>query len=131
MLTLKRGGREIMSFGENLKRARKLVGITQTELAHQAGVTERSVYNYEKNSRAPKIDIVEKFAQALGVTSEMLMASDSITSWQATQNSIEKLLLQLQFIFNSDLEEEKKERFFEQITKVYFERQKSRNKDIE
>lgn len=120
-----------MSFGENLKRARKLVGITQTELAHQAGVTERSVYNYEKNSRAPKIDIVEKFAQALGVTSEMLMASDSITSWQATQNSIEKLLLQLQFIFNSDLEEEKKERFFEQITKVYFERQKSGNKDIE
>ena len=56
-----------MSFGENLKKARKDAEMTQSELAQRVGITERSVYNYEKNSRAPKVDIVEKFAQALGV----------------------------------------------------------------
>ena len=55
-----------MSFGENLKKARKDAEMTQSELAQRVGITERSVYNYEKNSRAPKVDIVEKFAQALG-----------------------------------------------------------------
>ena len=56
-----------MSFGENLKKARKDAEMTQSELAQRVGITERSVYNSEKNSRAPKVDIVEKFAQALGV----------------------------------------------------------------
>ena len=46
-----------MSFGENLKKARIAAGLTQTELAKRTGVTERSIYNYEKNSRAPKIDV--------------------------------------------------------------------------
>ena len=55
-----------MSFGENLKKARIAAGLTQTELAKRTGVTERSIYNYEKNSRAPKIDVAERFAQALG-----------------------------------------------------------------
>ena len=40
-----------MSFGENLKKARLAAGLTQTELAKRTGVTERSIYNYEKNSR--------------------------------------------------------------------------------
>ena len=62
-----------MSFGENLKKARKDAEMTQSELAQRVGITERSVYNYEKNSRAPKVDIVDKFAQALGVPSEILM----------------------------------------------------------
>ena len=61
-----------MSFGENLKKARKDAEMTQSELAQRVGITERSVYNYEKNSRAPKVDIVEKFAQALGVPESVI-----------------------------------------------------------
>ena len=38
-----------MSFGENLKRARTSIGMTQAELARRTGITERSIYNYEKN----------------------------------------------------------------------------------
>lgn len=102
-----------MSFGENLKKARKDAEMTQSELAQRVGITERSVYNYEKNSRAPKVDIVEKFAQALGVPSEILMrglAGES-TSGQWNEKELEKLLLQIQLMFDSGLDERRKERF--------------------
>lgn len=115
-----------MSFGENLRRARKNAGITQTELAHSVGITERSLYNYEQNSRAPKIDIVKKFADVLGVNSEMLLAGDSGELWQTTQQSRNKLLLQIQFIFDSDLDLIQKEQFFEEITQAYFHRKKEK-----
>ena len=37
-----------MSFGENLKRARTSIGMTQAELARRTGITERSIYNYAR-----------------------------------------------------------------------------------
>ena len=58
-----------MSFGENLKKARIAAGLTQTELAKRTGVTERSIYNYEKNSRAPKIDVAESAGAGDGCSS--------------------------------------------------------------
>ena len=88
-----------MSFGENLKKARLAAGLTQTELAKRTGVTERSIYNYEKNSRAPKIDVAERFAQVLGVA---------------------KALAQAQAVFESGLPRRSKELFFEQIALAYF-----------
>ena len=111
-----------MSFGENLKKARKDAEMTQSELAQRVGITERSVYNYEKNSRAPKVDIVEKFAQALGVPCEILMrglAGES-TSGQWNEKELEKLLLQIQLMFDSGLDERRKERFFQEVAMAYF-----------
>ena len=116
-----KGGRAV-SFGENLKKARKDAEMTQSELAQRVGITERSVYNYEKNSRAPKVDIVEKFAQALGVPSEILMrglAGES-TSGQWNEKELEKLLLQIQLMFDSGLDERRKERFFQEVAMAYF-----------
>ena len=116
-----------MSFGENLRKARKAAGMTQIELARKTGITERSVYNYEKNSRAPKIDIVERFAQALDVPSEMLLNHfDPAEKASAFDRSIaEKLLVQLKMLFDGDLSEEEKELFFKKVALTYFERKKS------
>ena len=83
-----------MSFGENLKKARIAAGLTQTELAKRTGVTERSIYNYEKNSRAPKIDVAERFAQALGVAAESLLELETA----APQDSVAKALAQAQAV---------------------------------
>ena len=124
LLIGKKKGSSKLSFGENLRRARKNAGITQTELAHSVGITERSLYNYEQNSRAPKIDVVKKFADVLGVNPEMLLAGDSAELWQTTRQSRSKLLLQIQFIFDSDLDLLQKEQFFEEITQAYFHRKK-------
>lgn len=109
-------------FWRELEKARKDAEMTQSELAQRVGITERSVYNYEKNSRAPKVDIVEKFAQALGVPSEILMrglAGES-TSGQWNEKELEKLLLQIQLMFDSGLDERRKERFFQEVAMAYF-----------
>ena len=103
-----------MSFGENLKKARLAAGLTQTELAKRTGVTERSIYNYEKNSRAPKIDVAERFAQVLGVPAESLLET------AAPQDSVAKALAQAQAVFESGLPRRSKELFFEQIALAYF-----------
>lgn len=111
-----------MSFGENLKKARLAAGLTQTELAKRTGVTERSIYNYEKNSRAPKIDVAERFAQVLGVPAESLLELEA-----APQDSVAKALAQAQAVFESDLPRRSKELFFEQIALAYF---RSQQQDI-
>ena len=85
-----------MSFGENLKRARTSIGMTQAELARRTGITERSIYNYEKNSRAPKIDVVERFAQALGVQPESLMEGMGALAASSPQAKMERALRQAQ-----------------------------------
>ena len=109
-----------MSFGENLKRARTSIGMTQAELARRTGITERSIYNYEKNSRAPKIDVVERFAQALGVQPESLMEGMGALAASSPQEKMERALRQAQDVFESELPARSKELFFEQIALAYF-----------
>lgn len=111
-----------MTFGDSLKSLRKQAGMTQTELAKRAGVTERSVYNYEKNSRAPKIDIVEKFAQVLNVSTEKLLGSYADkTAKPMDSDTLDKVLLQVELIFGSNsLSDFQKERFFQQVAMAYF-----------
>ena len=109
-----------MSFGENLKRARTSIGMTQAELARRTGITERSIYNYEKNSRAPTIDVVERFAQALGVQPESLMEGMGALAASSPQAKLERALRQAQDVFESEVPARSKELFFEQIALAYF-----------
>lgn len=111
-----------MSFGENLKKARKAVGMTQIELARKTGVTERSVYNYEKNDRAPKISIVEKFASALGTSAEVLLDLDLSKNHTFDSLEQEKLLFKLKQLFESGIEDKEKETFFKKVALLYFNR---------
>lgn len=105
-----------MSFGENLRKARLAAGLTQTELAKRTGVTERSIYNYEKNSRAPKIDVAERFAQVLEVSAESLLEMEAV----APREGAAKALAQVQAVFESNLPRRSKELFFEEIALAYF-----------
>lgn len=119
-ISLKKGGKNL-SFGENLKTARVAAGMTQAELARRTGITERSIYNYEKNSRAPKIDVVDRFAQALGVQPETLMEGMGCSlSAASPQTKMDRTLRQVKEVFDSDLSVRSKEIFFEEIALAYF-----------
>ena len=54
--------------GAGIKNARLTVGITQAELAHRLGVTPQAVSQYERGIKKPKIETIEKIADALGVS---------------------------------------------------------------
>ena len=52
--------------GIGIKNARLTVGITQAELAHRLGVTPQAISQYERGIKKPKIETIEKIADALG-----------------------------------------------------------------
>lgn len=56
-----------MSIGEAIKAARRAAGLTQAELAQKLGVTPQTVSQYERGLINPKIETLQKFADALGV----------------------------------------------------------------
>lgn len=65
-----------MAFAENLKEKRAQSGLTQAELAMKAGVTARTIQNYELGTRKPgNMVIVQRIADALGTTTEQLLSS--------------------------------------------------------
>lgn len=68
-----------MIFKERLKEKRGEANLTQAELAKIAGVSTRTIQNYELGSRKPyQIEVVQKIADALNTTTEYLLGSRGI-----------------------------------------------------
>ena len=60
-------------FAENLKKLRKLSGLTQTQLAKQIGVNKSIVSAYENQLRMPSLDALIKLSHTFGVSMEYLL----------------------------------------------------------
>lgn len=65
---------ERSAFALRLEQALKNKGITQKELAARAGVTEAAMSHYIKGDRTPRSSVLARIADALGTTSDYLMA---------------------------------------------------------
>jgi len=64
-----------MKFSERLKSARKEAGLSQGTLAEKAGISMRTLQNYEMGKRYPaSLEIASRLAAALGMTSEQLLS---------------------------------------------------------
>lgn len=61
-----------MSFGDRIKQARELKGITRDSLAAQIGVTRSAISNYENEISQPSVDKIIKMISALGVDANFL-----------------------------------------------------------
>ena len=60
--------------GRNIKAARKVAGISQTELAKRIGKSLRTVQGYESGETEPSIAMIHEIAKALGVNRNTLAA---------------------------------------------------------
>lgn len=68
-----------MVFRERLKEKRLAANLTQAELARQAGVTVRTIQNYELGQRKPSSMVtIQKIADALHTTTEYLLGSTGV-----------------------------------------------------
>lgn len=64
-----------MKFSERLKAARKEAGLSQGALAEKAGISMRTLQNYEMGKRYPaSLDIAVNLATALSMTAEELLS---------------------------------------------------------
>lgn len=57
-----------MTIGEGIKEARKNKGLSQQELGDMLGVSQAMIAQYENGKRVPKIETLERIANALGGT---------------------------------------------------------------
>jgi transcriptional regulator with XRE-family HTH domain len=61
------------TFGQRLRRIRKLRGFTQVELAEAIGSSQRAICSYEQDRTAPPAHLLPKLAQALSLSLDELM----------------------------------------------------------
>lgn len=61
------------NLGERIKVLLEQRGMTQRQLAEQAGCTEAAVSHYVKGDRIPRASVMAKIAIALGTTTDYLM----------------------------------------------------------
>ena len=65
-----------MVFKDRLKEKWLEAGLTQVELAGKAGVTTRTIQNYEVGNRKPaNMEVIQRIADALNTTTEYLLGS--------------------------------------------------------
>ena len=63
-----------MKFGEKIRNARIAKKMSQADLARNAGISLRTVQNYELGTRMPKKrDTYAKLAEALGISEDILI----------------------------------------------------------
>lgn len=118
-----------MDIGARLKNARKNKGITQTQLGKKLGVSQAMIGQYENGSRTPKIETVQKIADALNIT--ML---DLIPELMKIQTSILNEKKDLDIFFNEfdnitkNMSDENKEIMKMQVLESYLKNQQNLNK---
>ena len=71
------------AFAHRLIQLRKAKGITQTELAHSSGVSQRVVAMYETTVKNPTADIVLRLARALDLSVDQLMGRRPVKAKEA------------------------------------------------
>ena len=62
--------------GEAIETARRSRGLTQPEVAELAGITQAALSRYENDQRTPEPEVLQRLADALGVTVELLEGAD-------------------------------------------------------
>jgi len=128
-----------MAFGEKLRSTRIALNLSQIELAQKAGITERTIYNYEQTDTYPKPSVLKKLADALNVSVSYLIHDDEANKQaNADQESFfanvkkgygnkgeleaRKVISSAAALFaGGDLDDNAKEVFFQSLTEVYLE----------
>lgn len=62
--------------GANIRRLRKAKGLTQEQLAHEAGVAMRYVAGVERAEENPSLKFLVKIAEALGTNPAALLRAE-------------------------------------------------------
>lgn len=84
---------------ENIRKYRKIKGLTQEELAMQLGVTPQAVSRWEAGSGMPDISLIVPIAQNLGVTTDTLFGMEDI---EYDRQAIDKVKEQIDALYDEN-----------------------------
>ena len=126
-----------MTFKDRLREARVKAGLSQAALAARAGVTARTVQNYELGTRMPhNLAIAERLAAALETTAAALLGRAGVLSASAAENGgvraargVDALLSEVTALFaGGTLPEEDMDAVMEALSAAYFDAKKKNKK---
>lgn len=133
-----------MNFGDKIKLLRREAGLSQEDLAKKLGITQKSICNYENNTRFPKGQkIITGLAEIFNVSVDYLISDNEnisrnenfISSAKAEfgykgKKEAEMILKRTSAVLaGGELSDEDKDAFFKSITEIYFDaKQKARKK---
>lgn len=84
-----------MNINEKIKVARKAAGLTQQQVADATGI-DRQVYSmYERGARNPRLEKLEKIAEACGVTLDYFGNTESLQKRIVDKKEYRRLYMQL------------------------------------
>lgn len=118
-----------MVFKERLKEKRLQSGLTQAALAEKAGVTTRTIQNYELGTRKPaNMEVIQRIADTLGTTTEYLLGSSGVYVVEAQKKGgakaardIEELVSEVTGLFaGGELSEESLEGAMKALNDAYW-----------
>lgn len=119
-----------MEFGEKIKLKRSEQGLSQGALAERAGLSLRSIQNYESGQRHPaNIAIVKNIAAALNVSYEYLLDDRAQYVLDAAQKGgeraatdIDRLLSDIQCLFaGGTLSQGDRDKVMRAVNEIYWE----------
>ncbi len=136
-----------MTFGEKLKSVRLSLNLSQSDLAAQTGISERSLYAYEQAGILPRSNNLRKIADALNVSVSYLLDEEETDPNKNIEHDIfiansknqygykgareaTELLSRASALFaGGELDDEAKELFFQSLMEVYLDsKQEARKK---
>lgn len=126
-----------MTFGEKVQRLRKEKGLYQQQLAEMAGVSVRTISNYEISGVYPRtMAIAQNLAKALDTTTTYLLDDVEIYSIEAlekggkkSENAVESLLINVSAFFaGGDISDDDKDKVMKAINEIYWDT-KEKNKE--
>ena len=68
----KRSNAPAETVGDRIRRLRRAKGLTQADLAQRVGISRRAAVYYEAEGGSPSTDLLARYAQALGVSTDVL-----------------------------------------------------------
>lgn len=86
----------MMSLGENIKIARKKMGMTQEELASQIGVTSQAVSRWESGAGMPDVSMIVPIARVLSVSTDALFGVEHVNTDEVLYEEIKQTYLKIE-----------------------------------
>ena len=74
-----------MGISDNIKNARKALGMSQDDLADAIGANRVTISRYETGSYFPSVPALERLAVALHTTVAQLTGTDTEDKWELTE----------------------------------------------
>ncbi len=81
-----------MEYGKRIKDARNKSGLTQKQLGERLGVSESAVAQYESGQRVPKVDTLQRIADALNIPLANLLGIATLIDGAYTQEEMKAAL---------------------------------------